>query len=163
MASTLQVLYAIDPDAVAELTTSSDLKDQMNALAPTLGTTVENGASRYLMLHNVLKKYGYRVLYNKSDEAVNSIDNGYPCIAHIKDAKRFPRYVSKGYATGTGHYITVIGYDSVSDMLLFSDCSYLINPNTGNTNFGIYLVACDDLDQLALESTDVINVYVAAP
>lgn len=53
-----------------------------------------------------------------------------------------------------GHFITVIGYDSVSGYLVFSDCSYVSSGN--RTNFGIYLVSCS-----ALDLSGSVDMYVA--
>lgn len=86
-----------------------------------------------------------------SKNAVSGITAGYPCIAHV-NTYTFPRYVSIGGNYVGGHYITVLGYDSVSDMLLFADCSYL------NNRYGIYLVKCSDLDASA---NTAIHAYVA--
>lgn len=120
----------------------------METLAPRI---MEDGSGYRNKIKNVL--YVDNALYNavsgsSSEDAISSISAGYPCIAHV-NTYTFPRYVSIGGNYVGGHYITVLGYDSVSGMLLFADCSYL------NNRYGIYLVKCSDLD-----SSDSIKAYV---
>ena len=131
VASTLQILYALDSSQIDR--TSDDLKDQMDALAP----LIMNGSSgdRSWIVENVLQKENINYNAKSSDlqYVVDSLESGYPCIAHLNPAL-FARYQQYGTNVGDGHYCAVIGYDPVSDFFVFSDCSYL----TGN--FGIYLV-----------------------
>ena len=151
VASTLQILYALDSSQIDR--TSDDLKDQMDALAPSIMSGDSGGRDRiYNVLHAENSKY--RVHDNKTPEAIYSIESGYPCIAHVTPTA-FPRYLTNGVPVGDGHFIAVIGYDSVSNYLVFSDCSYLTSGN--KTNFGIYLVRADVLD-----SSGGVVMYVAS-
>lgn len=97
---------------------------------------------------NSEEKDTYKDSQRTTSYAINSIVAGYPCVAHV-NTYTFPRYVSIGGNYVGGHYITVLGYDSVSGMLLFADCSYL------NNRYGIYLVKCSDLN-----SAGSIKAYV---
>ena len=152
VASTLQILYALDSSQIDR--TSDDLKDQMDALAPSIMSG--DSASRPNILEALhAENSKYRVHDNKTPEAIYSIQSGYPCIAHVKPTQLFPRYIEYGVTYEGGHFITVIGYDSVSGYLVFSDCSYVTSGS--RTNFGIYLVDCADLD-----SSGSIDAYIAS-
>ena len=151
VASTLQILYALDSSQIDR--TSDDLKDQMDALAPSIMSG--DSASRPNILEALhAENSKYRVHDNKTPEAIYSIQSGYPCIAHVKPVQLFPRYIEYGVTYEGGHFITVIGYDSVSGYLVFSDCSYVSSGN--RTNFGIYLVSCS-----ALDLSGSVDMYVA--
>ncbi len=146
VASTLQVLYGLNSSQIDR--TTDNLIDQMETLAPRI---MEDGSGYRYKIRNVLDVDN--ILYkdtsgSSSEDAISSISAGYPCIAHV-NTYTFPRYVSIGGNYVGGHYITVLGYDSVSDMLLFADCSYL------NNRYGIYLVKCSDLD-----ASGSIHAYV---
>ena len=152
VASTLQILYALDSSQIDR--TSDDLKDQMDALAPSIMVGAVGDRSEMLKILQV-ENTKYRVHDNKTPEAIYSIQSGYPCIAHVKPTQLFPRYIEYGVTYEGGHFITVIGYDSVSGYLVFSDCSYVTSGS--RTNFGIYLVDCADLD-----SSGSIDAYIAS-
>ena len=161
VASLLQVLYALNSDLIDR--TSADLKDQMDALAPSV-MTATTGADRKKILDFLQIEYSkYRVLYNATSEAIYSIESGFPCIAHIKPPASFPRYIKYGVTGGIGHYATVIGYDPISDCLVFSDCSNVYSNDGGvfRTNFGIYLVQCDELD-IPDPLSNGIRIFVAS-
>ena len=163
VASLLQVLYALNSDLIDR--TSADLKDQMDALAPSV-MTADDGADRGEILNFLHRENSkYRVIYNATSEAIYSIESGFPCIAHIKPTKLFPRYIKYGVTGNGGHYATVIGYDPVSDCLVFSDCSYMYSYNEETdefkTNFGIYLVQCDELD-IPDPFSNGIRIFVAS-
>ena len=137
VASTLQILYALDSSQIDR--TSDDLKDQMDALAPSIMDG--DSGSRYKIVYNVLvnDNLEYEVKTSTASGVMASLQSGYPCIAHLNPAV-FTRYQQYGTNVGDGHYCAVIGYDPVSDFFVFSDCSYLPG------NFGIYLVHPSDYD-----------------
>lgn len=146
VASTLQVLYGLNSSQIDR--TTDNLIDQMETLAPRI-MFGDSGLRGWIVdVLNSEEKDTYKDSKRPTSYAINSIVAGYPCVAHV-NTYTFPRYVSIGGNYVGGHYITVLGYDSVSGMLLFADCSYL------NNRYGIYLVKCSDLD-----SSDSIKAYV---
>ena len=160
VASLLQILYALNSDLIDR--TSADLKDQMDALAPSV--MAAQGADREKILKFLWRENSkYRVLYDATSEAIYSIESGFPCIAHIVPPASFPRYIKYGVTGGTGHYATVIGYDPISDCLVFSDCSNVYKNDGGvfRTNFGIYLVQCDEID-IPNPDSNGIDIFVAS-
>lgn len=151
-ASTLQVLYAINSSQIDR--SSDDLKDQMDNVAASVISGGEGYSGRIL---NKLNAGGlsYSDRYKTSSDAIYSIESGYPCIAMVNPTSQFPRYVENGVPYNGGHFIAVIGYDSVSDCLVFSDCSYV--SSGGKTNFGIYLV-----NRAELDASGSIYLYIAS-
>lgn len=146
VASTLQVLYGLNSSQIDH--TTNNLINQMDTLAPRI---MDGDSGRRRWIADVLNsdnKATYKDTQKNTSYAINSIVAGYPCVAHI-NTYIFPRYVAIGGNYVGGHYITVLGYDSVSGMLLFADCSYL------NNRYGIYLVKCSDLD-----ASGSIHAYV---
>lgn len=146
VASTLQVLYGLNSSQIDR--TTDNLIDQMESLAPRI-MDGDSGLRGWIV--NVLNsdnKATYKSTQKTTSYVIDSISAGYPCIAHV-NTYTFPRYVSIGGNYVGGHYITVLGYDSISGMLLFADCSYL------NNRYGIYLVKCSDLD-----ASGSIHAYV---
>lgn len=146
VASTLQVLYGLNSSQIDR--TTDNLIDQMETLAPRIMFGDSGLRGLIVDVLNSEEKDTYKDNQRTTSYAINSIVAGYPCVAHV-NTYIFPRYVSIGGNYVGGHYITVLGYDSVSGMLLFADCSYL------NNRYGIYLVKCSDLD-----SSDSIKAYV---
>lgn len=139
VASTLQILYALNSSQIDR--TSDDLKDQMDALAPSI--MVGDTGERPQIVAVLQKEDGrYNAIWsNPGSMGVhmkNCLEQGRPGILHMIPSL-FPRYISNGCNIGDGHYICIIGYDAESDYLVFSDCSCF------TANFGIYLVRPSDL------------------
>ena len=152
VASTLQILYALDSSQIDR--TSDDLKDQMDALAPSIMS--EDSGSRFQMVQVLQKEDGrYNAIWSNPGSLgvhmQNCLEQGRPGIVHITPSV-FPRYIANGCAIGDGHYICVIGYDSVSDYLVLSDCSCF------TVNYGIYLVRPSEFS-----GTSVLQGVVRVP
>ena len=143
VASTLQILYALDSSQIDR--TSDDLKDQMDALAPSIMDGDAGSRSKMVDVLGIEDGRYDAIWSNPGSLGVhmkNCLEQGRPGILHIIPSL-FPRYIANGCAVGDGHYICIIGYDSESDYLVFSDCSCF------TVNYGIYLVRPSNLGGIA--------------
>ena len=152
VASTLQILYALDSSQIDR--TSDDLKDQMDALAPSIMDGDAGSRSKMVDVLGIEDGRYDAIWSNPGSLGVhmkNCLEQGRPGILHIIPSV-FPRYIANGCAIGDGHYICAIGYDSVSDYLVLSDCSCF------TVNYGIYLVKPSEFN-----GTSVLQGVVRVP